>query len=182
VPWVALTFVLIGLAAVPVYRWRAGRTSRAHALSWTVRDGAVVASLVTVLAFTVRPGQGIEAGSVMVNFVPFRDLVHSLDLSPFYQRLALGNLAGNILLFVPWGAALALRYRALGVLAVLGICAGLSTGIEAWQGISATGRNVDITDVLMNTFGGVLGFGVVRALRSHPTDRVGPATTSRRPS
>lgn len=180
-PWVALTFVLIGLATVPVYRWRAGRTSPGHALSWTLRDGAVVASLVTVLAFTVRPGLGIDGGSVMVNFVPFRDLVHSLDLSPFYQRLALGNLVGNILLFVPWGAALALRYRALGVLAVLGICAGSSTGIEVWQGISATGRNVDITDVLMNTVGGVLGFVAVRTLWSHPTDRIGPATTRSRP-
>lgn len=172
--------MLIGLAAVPVYRSRASRTSPAHALAWTVRDGAVVASLVTILAFTIRPGE--DPGPVVVNLVPFRDLLHSLDLSPFYQRLALGNLVGNILLFAPFGAALALRYRALGGLTVLGICAVLSTGIETWQGISAIGRNVDITDVLMNTVGGVLGFAVVRVLRSHATDRVGPAATPSRPS
>jgi glycopeptide antibiotics resistance protein len=109
--------------------------------------------------------------------VPFRDFFHSLDLSPFYVRLALGNLIGNVLLFVPWGAALGLRYRTLGVLGAFALIAGLSVGVEAWQGISANGRNVDITDVLMNTTGGLLGYLVVRAFRSHPTGRVGPATT-----
>lgn len=175
VPWVVLAIAAIALVAMPVYLLRARRTSRAEAAAWTLRDAGLVASLLTVLAFTVRPGEAVGAGPSSVNLLPFRDLLHSFDLSPFYQRLALGNLAGNVLLFVPWGMALALRYRSLGLIGAVVLIAGLSIAIEAWQGISATGRNVDITDVLMNTAGGLLGYRVFRALRSRPTGRIGPA-------
>jgi glycopeptide antibiotics resistance protein len=166
VPWVVLAVAVISMLAIPVYRSRARRTSRIRAAAWTLADGAVVASLVTVLAFTLRPGDEIDRGLELVNLVPFKDFLHSLDLSPFYQRVALGNLLGNILLFVPWGAALAFRWRRLGVVAFIVVTVILSGSIEAWQAVSRMGRMADVTDVLMNTFGGLVGFVLLRVLLS----------------
>jgi glycopeptide antibiotics resistance protein len=103
--------------------------------------------------------------------VPFKDFLHSLDLSPFYQRVALGNLLGNILLFVPWGAAVAFRWRRLGVVALVVATVLLSGSIETWQAVSRTGRMADVTDVLMNTFGGIVGYLLARVLLSRQNAR-----------
>jgi glycopeptide antibiotics resistance protein len=166
VPWVVLAVIVISLFAIPVYLWRARRTSRIRAAAWTVADGAVLAALVTVLAFTLRPGDEIDGGIVLVNLVPFRDFLHSLDLTQGFQRVALGNLLGNVLLFMPWGAALALRWRRLGFFGVLVVTACLSSGIEIWQAVSRMGRMADVTDVLMNTLGGIVGYALLRILLS----------------
>jgi VanZ family protein len=41
----------------------------------------------------------------------------------------------------------------------------MSTGIEVWQAFNATGRSSDVTDILTNTTGGVLGFAIGRGCR-----------------
>ena len=164
VPWLALALGVVALGAVPLYLSRARVTSRARAAAWTAQDALIVGSIVTIAAFTGRPGFGTEGETPTFNLVPFSDFIRSLDLSRVYIGIALGNLIGNVLLFVPLGVALALRYRGLGVLGTVAVCAALSIAVEAWQAVSGTGRNADITDVLTNTFGGALGHLVVRAL------------------
>ena len=98
-----------------------------------------------------------------MNFRPFSDLFRALDLSRAHVGIAVGNLLGNVLLFVPLGLALALRYRGIGLLGSLALGAGVSFAVEAWQAVSGTGRNADVTDVLMNTLGVAMGHVVMRA-------------------
>jgi glycopeptide antibiotics resistance protein len=161
---VVLAVAVISLLAIPVYLWRARQTSRLRAAAWTAADGAVLVALATVLAFTLRPGDEVDGGLMLVNLVPFRDIIHSVDLPAVYQRVALGNLLGNILLFVPWGAALAFRWRRLSPLALVAVTVALSGSIEIWQAVSRMGRMADVTDVLMNTLGGIVGYVLLRIL------------------
>lgn len=74
------------------------------------------------------------------------------------------NVFGNILLFIPLGGFLAVRYRSF--LKVFLLALFLSVLIEFLQfteGRFGVYRSVDIDDVILNTFGGVLGFILSRA-------------------
>jgi glycopeptide antibiotics resistance protein len=73
-------------------------------------------------------------------------------------------MAANVLLFVPFGMALTLRSWRVPVWRVALVSAAFSVGIELTQGIAGNGRSADITDVLMNTLGGICGWALGRGL------------------
>ena len=100
------------------------------------------------------------------SLVPFEDLVRSLrpEMPAYALDLAVGNLVANVLLFVPFGLALTLRGWHVPMWRVAMVSAALSVGIELTQGLAGNGRSADITDVLMNTLGGVCGWVLGRAL------------------
>ena len=64
------------------------------------------------------------------------------------------RLAGNFLLFVPWGLLFALRFRDRSWRTMLALTLAISLGIELWQALTATGRSSDVTDIVVNTAGG----------------------------
>ena len=163
-PWLTFALTIVALGAVPLYLSRARRTTRSHAAAWTAQDAFVIAAIVTIAAFTGRPGFPLDGEASPVNLRPFSDLFRAFDLSRFYVGIAVGNLVGNVLLFVPLGLALALRFRGLGILGSVAIVATLSVAVEGWQAVAGTGRNADITDVLMNTLGGAVGHLAMRAI------------------
>jgi hypothetical protein len=72
----------------------------------------------------------------------------------------LANIIGNLLLFIPLGAALALGR--LSAVRIILLAAFLSAGIELTQHV-IPGRNPNPADTLFNTLGGVLGVGIVRS-------------------
>jgi glycopeptide antibiotics resistance protein len=98
-----------------------------------------------------------------INLIPFAGITHYLTgASP---RTALGNVAGNVLIFIPVGAYLAfLRSRATIVKNVLVIVAA-SVVVEIIQGIFAVGSS-DIDDVILNSVGGFAGILFVKLLTS----------------
>ena len=179
VPWLVVGLVAIGAGAVPLYVSRARHTSRAHAAAWTAQDALVVAALMSILAFTVGPGSALD-GDPSVSLRPFSDLLRVFDLSRLLVGITVGNLVGNVLLFMPLGVALALRYRGLGMLAAVALGAGLSFAIEAWQALSGIGRNADVVDVLMNSLGVAIGYLVMRTLGPIPPEFVGGTHTPNR--
>jgi glycopeptide antibiotics resistance protein len=95
--------------------------------------------------------------------MPFEDLIRAW---PFDRSRAviLGQMAQNVVLFVPFGMALVLRERRAPLWRVALVSAAFSTGIEAIQGSAGNGRAADITDVLMNTLGGACGWALGRGL------------------
>lgn len=86
------------------------------------------------------------------NFIPFREIFR-YDIS---SKLFIRNVLGNILLFVPFGI-FATRYikNKKAYLTVI-LTFLVSCSIEFAQ--SLIGRTADIDDVILNTFGGLLGF------------------------
>jgi hypothetical protein len=67
------------------------------------------------------------------------------------------NLAGNLVLLTPLGFLLAVATTWRPSFALAAILATSAT-IECWQLLVATGRSVDIDDVILNTAGGTLGY------------------------
>ena len=91
-----------------------------------------------------------------------------LNLQPFVwvsQTYEMGfarmiqQLVSNILMFVPLGVLMPIVFPKLRSFWRLSLCAlGITVLIEITQYF--TGRSADIDDVIMNTVGGMLGFGI----------------------
>ena len=86
--------------------------------------------------------------------------------------MAIRNVAGNVLLFVPLGMALGVAVRARPRPLVSAVRVGLlvSLAVEVAQYVLPVGRVVDIDDVVLNVLGTTLGaamaLAVIRAGRA----------------
>ena len=67
------------------------------------------------------------------------------------------NLAGNILIFVPYGFFISVASRERGFFKILFFSMGLSLCVEIIQLFTRVG-SFDVDDILLNTIGGVLGY------------------------
>ncbi len=95
-----------------------------------------------------------------LNLVP---LVNLLDYKS--RRDLLLNLLGNVLLFVPGGIILPILYKRLDRFGkVLAAGAGMSLCIELLQ-LPFAVRASDVDDLLLNSLGAALGYGIFAACR-----------------
>ena len=69
----------------------------------------------------------------------------------------LANLAGNIVIFVPYGFFISMASRARGFFKTLFFSMGLSLCVEVTQLFTRVG-SFDVDDILLNTIGGVIGY------------------------
>ena len=156
-PFAMLAF----LAAFPVSLvWHARRGRMARALRIAIADALLVASVLVILRATLpsdQPATGLESWTWM----PFEDLIRAWPFDRS-RSVILGQMAQNIVLFVPFGMALVLRDRRASLWRVTLVCAAFSLGIEVLQGVAGNGRSADITDVLMNALGGASGWALGR--------------------
>jgi glycopeptide antibiotics resistance protein len=160
------------------------RRDRGLTLRRTIREAGadvlLALSLFAILALTVLPewNPGVPASGRSV--VPFEDLLRSLrpDMPSYAVDLAVGNIVANVLLFLPFGFALGLRFPTTPIWRLMGICALLSVSVELVQLVGHLGRSADVTDVLTNVTGGVIGMAIARAVVrvARRARRSGPST------
>lgn len=116
----------------------------------------------------------LETAIERANFMPLYSIYYYLVSKQEPLEVGLVNVFGNILLFIPYGFLLPLtlrRFRSLKrTLLVISLTSLL---FEVTQMLVAIG-NFDIDDVLLNTLGGALGYGLFKLLRLKER----PATTS----
>jgi len=120
---------------------------------------------VSVAFMTLRPGSGL---GMRLNLVPLA----------FDGRGSAIDAVLNVGVFVPLGVVLVLAGVRLGPAFVIGLLATVS--IEISQYLLDVGRTADINDVITNTAGALLGFGVaaaVRAAAAHPRTELSPRRT-----
>lgn len=67
------------------------------------------------------------------------------------------NLAGNILIFVPYGFFISMASKSRGFFKTLFFSMGLSLCVEIVQLFTRVG-SFDVDDILLNTIGGVIGY------------------------
>jgi Glycopeptide antibiotics resistance protein len=91
------------------------------------------------------------------NFVPFKTILNYLSDSPTLG-IAIRNLVGNIIIFVPLGFFVPLLRRSSKWKTVLIVGLIISSIIEVVQGIFRVGI-FDVDDILLNTFGAIFGYG-----------------------
>ncbi len=158
-PFAVLAFAL----AFPVSLvWHARRGRMARAVRIATADALLVASVLIILRATLpsdQPASGLDPWTWM----PFEDLIRAW---PFDRSRAVivGQMAQNVVLFVPFGMALVLRERRAPLWRVVVVSAAFSVGLEVIQGLAGNGRAADITDVLMNALGGACGWAIGRGI------------------
>jgi glycopeptide antibiotics resistance protein len=157
----ALAIVIV-LASVPVAVWRARERRFLVAAARTGRDVALLVALALIATLTFAPLEE-EVPRLPVNLLPFRDQLLALQ-GQIEMGRALSELAANVVLFVPLGIALAWRWRRPSVRAVALWALAVSVAVEAGQAVLQTGRQADVTDLLANVSGAVLGLLLVRRL------------------
>lgn len=173
-----LPLILIGCFVVAVvtaalFAWRLTTgTPWPRALVASALEAGIVASLLGIGALTLRPSVVNESGAA--NLIPFRSLFESFEIGPFWTQIVLIDWAANVILYVPLGLFVALRFRRLSPWVWLVATVALTAMIEIAQFV-ALNRSADINDVTMNTIGGMCGFAagravlsVVRTLRRRP--------------
>ncbi len=94
------------------------------------------------------------------NFVPFKGVIDLIKYGSF--TIALKQLGGNILLFIPFGLAWPILFPKIMKLKTILIGFSVSLVIELTQGITGlflgyNYRSCDIDDLLLNTFGTAIG-------------------------
>jgi glycopeptide antibiotics resistance protein len=118
---------------------------------------ALAASVAAIAALTLSP----EHHGGEVRLWPFRDIGEAL-LGPDMALLL--ETAANVLLFVPFGAALRLRGFGIGKTALLGLL--VSGAVEGAQLLLVSGRTTSVDDLLLNTVGAVVGSALVSRWKS----------------
>lgn len=138
----------------------APRRTAGVAFGVIIAVGALYVLALANLTVWPTPGSGPR------NLVPF-DTIWNYLTTDYPARIRFRNIAGNVALLAPLGLLLALttswRLPRTAVAIVT-----TSACIELLQLSVATGRSVDIDDVILNTIGGAIGFiaglGVIRLL------------------
>lgn len=129
--------------------------------------------LISVTLFPLRIGDGNV--DLFVNFIPIvnsvKDIIKDITTENetwFYIKFWLTNLLGNIILLSPLAVLvpiLSKKFRSLKSVVILCFCA--SCFIEFLQYVSlfvGNLRSVDIDDVILNTLGAFIGFGIFKIL------------------
>lgn len=105
----------------------------------------------------------ILEGLETANFIPFKTIRMYIEYA--HKLNSFENLAGNILVFVPFGMLFPMvRTRQKQFLDVFLNALVLVIGIEVFQLFSAFGA-FDVDDILLNCFGAALGYIVYRKCR-----------------
>lgn len=105
----------------------------------------------------------ILEGLGSANFTPFKTIKMYIEYADKLNSVE--NLAGNILVFVPFGMLFPLiRSSKSGFLDVFANSLILVLGIEIFQLFSAFGA-FDVDDIILNCFGAMLGYVVYRKSR-----------------
>jgi len=90
------------------------------------------------------------------NLIPFASISHYLFSGTSGVRsFAFGNIAGNVLLFIPLGSCLSVLTKSTMSRTML-IVASTSVAVEILQCVFAMGAS-DIDDVILNCLGGFIG-------------------------
>lgn len=121
--------------------------------------------LVYLMFFAEEWGRSMLEGDYQYNLTPFQEIRRYLT---YYRQIGiwrvLWNLVGNVVGFIPYGALLpALREKKMGFGKVALLSFELTLFIELAQLILRVG-SCDVDDMILNTLGGCIGYGVYRVL------------------
>ena len=158
----------VATAILSWVRHRRGTPLR-PAVAKSALDVFATASVLGILILTLPPS--IEARRTL-DLVPFRDIG---------RHTVRTQMLANVVMYVPLGMFVPARIRRLDrPAAIVLFAAALSVVIEVLQFVFNLGRQTSITDVILNTAGAAIGYGLLTAGRALVTERRAFARRSRR--
>jgi glycopeptide antibiotics resistance protein len=150
--------------AIPwiIYRIIVFAIQRKLSLKNEMIKGLFYFSLIFIYCLTIFPYPFyvytfMERGNAfqLMNLIPFASIYGSL--THFYYMVPIRNIGGNILLFMPLGLAIPLRFKVNKLWKVMLLGFAISLTVEIIQLFSSI-RSFDVDDLILNTFGAILGF------------------------
>lgn len=105
-----------------------------------------------------------------LNIKPFKTIIEYSTDHNFNLWIALMNIVGNIILFIPAGLYLQIFQKNKKVLLSVVLIFAISMSVELIQYMGGIGRT-DIDDIILNTLGGLLGIGIYKILYSLLKDK-----------
>ena len=125
----------------------------AMCLFWMYCGGMAVITLVPEPSWVLFALRGDEA---LMPYFDLGGLSYRISLVPFSQLDSLFNIAGNIVMFLPFGFFAALLWRKFNWKRAFALGLGITCCIECWQ--IFLGRYFDIDDIILNTLGVFCGW------------------------
>jgi glycopeptide antibiotics resistance protein len=103
-------------------------------------------------------------------FAVIRDFqARSLNLIPFaFARNS--EMIANLIAFIPFGVMLGVNFKQAAFKYKIAVIFAFSFAVETIQYVLAIGAT-DITDIIMNTLGGLVGLSVYDAVSKHANSR-----------
>lgn len=122
----------------------------------------VMVLFVTLMPFSMPLGGTNNLFMETANFIPFRDL--TLNYNGAVREIIL-----NVIMMMPFGFLYPI-IKKKGILSTVALTFLFSLIIESCQLLSAwwaslSSRSFDVTDLITNTFGGLIGYLIFIALR-----------------
>jgi glycopeptide antibiotics resistance protein len=168
--WLALVWLtpaaLMVLLLLATSRGRRSVRSQTRVLLGLFAVGYLVAAVaITLWPFQadLSPERIVEEG----NWVPFQGTLRFLlSDDPLQVRLGTRDFLANVVLFFPLGLLFGLlTRRLLGLAFVLVAIAAVAFGLELVQGVTITGRTLDVDDAIAGAIGALAGTVAAAALR-----------------
>ena len=153
-PFAIVALVLVGGVLFIV---RSRRASRAEAARETALDLAMLTWLGLILLLTVVPFDHVDERPP-IGFIPFLDAIQRVVNDVSYPSTEIIDIVANVVVFMPLGFAVAVRWGRRWMIPSIAAAAALSFCIELTQAVEATGRFASATDIVTNTTGAALGF------------------------
>ncbi|MBD5154822.1 MAG: hypothetical protein HDT15_07100 [Oscillibacter sp.] len=125
----------------------------AMCLFWMYCGGMAVITLVPEPGWVLFALRGDEA---LMPYFDLGRLSYRISIVPFSQLDSLFNIAGNIVMFLPFGFFAALLWRKFNWTRAFALGLGITCCIECWQ--IFLGRYFDIDDIILNTLGVFCGW------------------------
>jgi glycopeptide antibiotics resistance protein len=105
--------------------------------------------------------------SLNLNLIPFRTIISYLKLIPSLPQIALKNLLGNIILFMPFGFLIPILWsKTNSSQKIIIISIIFSFVLEISQLILHLG-SFDIDDIFLNTLGALLGYLMIKNISNY---------------
>lgn len=98
-----------------------------------------------------------------LSLTPFKTIIDYFSSTHFNLWIALMNVVGNIVLFIPLGMYLQIFKRNKTILNCVALSCAISLCVEVTQYILGIGRT-DIDDIILNTLGGLLGIFIYKII------------------
>nr|WP_285845905.1 VanZ family protein [Metabacillus idriensis] len=154
VPLFLLILLVVSLTAYLIGKKRKLNSKR------VIINVLFVLSILAVVFITVYPKYYGTSEPRIINLVPFigmiNMMIHSVDSS-----VPIRNIGLNLLLFIPFGFFLSLKVSRLNKNVLKNVVFKgflLSFIVELIQYSFPMGRSADIDDLILNTFGALLGY------------------------
>ncbi|MEV0062270.1 VanZ family protein [Nocardia sp. NPDC050718] len=149
--WLVAVPALAAATALLIRRRLRAGLPRRQALRHSIAEVGILGATLPWVWMILTPAAGERA----ISAVPLRDLLDTLGAAP---GTAVVQVGANLILFVPLGFLLPLRFpRLAGVLRMTAVGALVSTTLELLQYVLELGRVSSIDDVLLNAAGAGLG-------------------------